>query len=118
MPNSTNACISSFADTIETFNSSEISLAVIVGLEYKKCKRSSRFLDFLIFDSIDKSPRLVVEVDGVKFHAEGTRQAGRDSMKNSILSKYGLPLLRFRTDGSDEREKLNDTFSNILNLKN
>lgn len=65
-------------------------------------------VDFLIFDSIDKSPRLVIEVDGVKYHAEGTRQAERDVMKNSILNKYGLPLLRFRTDGSGELNQLID----------
>lgn len=65
-------------------------------------------VDFLIFDSIDKSPRLIVEVDGVKFHAEGTRQAERDAMKNAILNKYGLPLLRFRTDGSGELKQLID----------
>lgn len=64
--------------------------------------------DFLIFDSIDKSPRLIIEVDGVKFHADGTRQAERDAMKNSILNKYNLPILRFRTDGSNERKQLID----------
>lgn len=71
-------------------------------------------VDFLIFDSIDKSPRLIVEVDGVKFHAEGTRQAERDAMKNSILNKYGLPILRFRTDGSNERKKLVNVLNSIL----
>lgn len=70
-------------------------------------------VDFLIFDSIDKSPRLVVEVDGVKFHTEGTRQAERDAMKNSILNKYDLPLLRFRTDGSNEHQKLSKMFENL-----
>ena len=72
-------------------------------------------VDFLIFDSIDKSPRLILEVDGVKFHAEGTRQAERDAMKNAILSKYGLPLIRFRTDGSDERKKLMGVLDGLSN---
>lgn len=63
-------------------------------------------MDFLIIDSINKSPQLVIDVDGVKFHAEGTRQSERDTMKNSILKKYDLPLLRFRTDGSNERKKI------------
>lgn len=71
-------------------------------------------VDFLIFDSIDKSPRLVIEVDGVKYHAEGSRQAERDAMKNEILNKYDLPILRFRTDGSDEREKLVNTIYGLL----
>jgi superfamily I DNA and/or RNA helicase len=63
-------------------------------------------VDFLIFEKIGKSPRLVVEVDGVTFHAEGTRQAERDKLKNGILDKYELPYLRFRTDGSKEYEQL------------
>ena len=43
---------------------------------------------------------------GVKFHIEGSRQAESDAMKNEIFNKYGLPLLRFRTDESDERKHL------------
>ena len=63
-------------------------------------------VDFLIFDRIGKVPRLIVEVDGTSFHAEGTRQAERDQLKNGILNKYGLPYIRFRTDGSGEQERL------------
>jgi len=51
-------------------------------------------VDFVIFDTIDKSPRLVIEVDGAKYHAEGTRQSERDAMKNEILNKYNLPTYR------------------------
>jgi len=63
-------------------------------------------VDFLIFDKIGKMPRLVIEVDGVAYHAQGTRQAKRDAMKNTILEKYALPYVRFKTDGSDERKRL------------
>ncbi|MDD3419012.1 MAG: AAA domain-containing protein [Candidatus Gastranaerophilales bacterium] len=65
-------------------------------------------VDFLIFDTIDKSPRLVIEVDGVRFHTEGTRQSERDAMKNDILNKYGLPILRLRTDGNNERKQITE----------
>lgn len=71
-------------------------------------------VDFVIFDTIDKSPRLVIEVDGVKYHAEGTRQAERDAMKNEILNKYSLPIARFRTDGSNERKQLIEVLDNLL----
>lgn len=87
--------------------------SLLTQAEEKYAMNILTHVDFLIFDSIDKSPRLIVEVDGVKFHADGTRQAERDAMKNSILNKYGLPLLRFRTDGSYERKKLIDAFANI-----
>jgi superfamily I DNA and/or RNA helicase len=63
-------------------------------------------VDFLIFDTLGKSPVLAVEVDGVSFHQEGSRQSERDMMKNEIFGKYEIPYIRFRTDGSNERERL------------
>jgi hypothetical protein len=72
-------------------------------------------VDFLVFDAIGKTPRLVVEVDGAAFHAEGTRQSERDAMKNAILEKYDLPIIRFRTDGSGERKRLVQAFHDIIN---
>lgn len=63
-------------------------------------------LDFMIYNKIDKSPVLAIEVDGYDFHKEGTKQNARDLMKNTILEKYGIPLIRFNTTGSMEKEKL------------
>jgi len=37
---------------------------------------------------------------------EGTDQYVRDRMKDSVLSKVGLPLLRLSTEGSNEKEKI------------
>src|SRR5690606_12035383 len=39
--------------------------------EKKYALHASTHVDFLIFDSLGKIPRLVVEVDGVSFHSEG-----------------------------------------------
>ena len=72
-------------------------------------------VDFLIFDAIGKIPKLVIEVDGVAFHAEGTRQYERDMLKDKILNNYGLPILRFKTDGSREREQLVEVLDAIVN---
>ena len=63
-------------------------------------------VDFMIYNQISKAPVLAIEVDGVQFHREGTRQAQRDKMKNTILSKYGIRLLRLPTNGSGELEKV------------
>ena len=63
-------------------------------------------IDFVLVNRLSKLPVLLIEVDGVAYHQEGTKQAERDKMKNSILEKYQLPLLRLRTDGSEEREKI------------
>lgn len=32
-------------------------------------------------------------------------QASRDLLKNHIMEMYGIPLLRFKTNGSGEKEK-------------
>jgi superfamily I DNA and/or RNA helicase len=70
-------------------------------------------VDFLVFDILSKSPKFAIEVDGVAFHKEGTRQAKRDNMKDVIFKKYNIPLLRFRTDGSGEREQLIEVLKRI-----
>ena len=63
-------------------------------------------VDFLLFRKMDKSPLLAIEVDGTAFHTIGSAQAERDQKKNHIFEKCGIPLLRLRTDGSGEREKI------------
>lgn len=63
-------------------------------------------IDFLIFNRMSKQPILAIEVDGYEFHRQGTRQSDRDSLKNHILELYNIPLLRFYTNGSSEKEKL------------
>lgn len=63
-------------------------------------------VDFLLYNRISKKPVLAVEVDGYEYHKGNTVQAGRDLMKNHILELYGIPLLRFQTNGSGEKEQL------------
>ena len=63
-------------------------------------------IDFLLFNKMDKSPVIVIEVDGTKYHAEGSRQAERDAMKNSVLQKCGIPILRIRTNESGESSRI------------
>ena len=63
-------------------------------------------VDFLLFNQMDKQPVLAIEVDGTVFHEARSKQAVRDAKKNSILEKCGVPLLRLRTDGSGEKEKI------------
>jgi len=71
-------------------------------------------IDFVIYKTIDNSPFLAIEVDGYKYHQEGTQQAQRDILKNDILNKYNIPLIRFKTNGSDEKNILINTINNIL----
>ena len=84
--------------------------------ECKYAMNSATHLDFLIFNRLNKVPVLAVEVDGYKFHQEGTRQASRDKMKNEILDKYSIPWLRFNTTGSQERKILENKLIQLLGI--
>lgn len=75
-------------------------------VEEKKFARNPwSHVDFLIFNKLDKEALLAVEVDGVMFHHHD-KQRQRDALKDSILSKSNLPLLRVATNESGEKEKL------------
>jgi superfamily I DNA and/or RNA helicase len=81
--------------------------------EQKYAQHYNTHLDFLIYNKLGKNPILAIEVDGFEYHKTGTAQAERDKKKNSILAKYELPLLRFSTTGSGEKQKLIDKLTEI-----
>ena len=76
-------------------------------------RRNSR-LDFLLYNSIDKSPILAIEVDGRSFHSN-VKQRERDQKKSNILSSLKLPLLRLSTDGHSERERIAEELDKAIN---
>ena len=65
-------------------------------------------LDFLLYNKIDKTPILAIEVDGVSFHSNNLQQE-RDRKKNHILEILELPLLRLSTDGHSEETRVVDS---------
>ena len=71
-------------------------------------------LDFLIYNRIGKKPVLAIEVDGYEYHKENTVQASRDLMKNHIMELYEIPFLRFKTNGSGEREKIIEMLDKLV----
>lgn len=71
-------------------------------------------IDFLIFGRLDKMPVLAIEVDGYAFHGKNSDQHNRDMMKNAILQKYAIPIMRFSTTGSGEKERLETKLDRIL----
>ena len=80
--------------------------SLLTEAEVRYASNPLTHIDFLLFNKMDKSPVMAIEVDGTKYHAEGSRQAERDVMKNSVLSKCGIPVLRIRTNESDEQERI------------
>lgn len=100
-----------------------VSLATLIRdytlLTEEECRYARNPLthvDFLLFRQMDKQPLLAIEVDGTAFHEPGSKQAERDVKKNSVLKKYGVPLLRLRTDGSGEREKIETALQASLQI--
>lgn len=81
--------------------------------EQKYARHYKTHLDFLIYNKLGKNPILAIEVDGFEYHKEGTEQSERDKKKDTILEKYELPLLRFSTTGSGEKQKLIDKLTEL-----
>lgn len=71
--------------------------------ELKYASREWTHIDFVIYNKMDKKPSLAIEVDGYTFHKKSTAQSQRDELKNEILKKYNIPLIRLSTIGSDEK---------------
>ena len=63
-------------------------------------------LDFVVFYRQDKACALVIEVDGFAFHENNPEQLHRDALKDAILAKYKVPVLRLASNGSRERERI------------
>jgi len=86
-------------------------------LDDDECRFAMNILthtDFVIFNKLDKMAVLVVEVDGYAFHAYNPKQLERDKMKDRILKKYGIPILRIATNESGEEKKLHKKLSQVL----
>lgn len=82
--------------------------------ERRYASNGATHLDFLIYNRVSKRPVLAVETDGYRFHKQGTRQSERDRMKDRILDRYGLPLLRLSTTGTDEEAKIHTQLTKLL----
>lgn len=86
-------------------------------LNERECKYAmnpNTHIDFLLYNRISKNPVLAIEVDGWDNHKEGTVQAERDVLKDHILELYGIPLERFKTNGSGEKERLMEVLNELF----
>jgi len=79
--------------------------------ENKFAMKISTHTDFMIFNKLNKNPILVVEVE---HNDKNKKQLISDNMKDTILNKCDLPVLRFKTNGSEEQEKLYNKLIEVL----
>lgn len=90
------------------------SLELLNEHECRYAMNPATHIDFLLYNRISKKTVLAVEVDGYEYHEKDTVQASRDLMKNHILEVYKIPLLRFKTNGSGEKEKIIEVLDGLL----
>lgn len=86
----------------------------LTEVEAKYARHGNTHLDFLIINRLTKAPVLAVEVDGYAFHKGNSKQFERDIMKDNILKKCDIPLIRFKTNESREKEKLIEILDGLL----
>lgn len=82
--------------------------------EYKFYRNPNAHADFLVYNKMSRKPVLVIEVDGVSFHEQQKVQQERDAKKNSILEKAGIPILRLKTNESNEETRIRDALRACL----
>lgn len=75
---------------------------------------SDSSLDFLIRAKGSRRVFLAIEVDGWEFHGMSEEQQRRDALKDSIMSIYGIPVLRLPTIGSGEGEQIRAALDRLL----
>lgn len=83
--------------------------------EAQFAKNPLSHIDLLLFERMGKTPILAIEIDGTRYHAAKSRQAERDTIKDRVLEKINLPLLRIRTDESGVQERIISALEEILN---
>lgn len=99
-------------DTYRTLTfHSQVALIQLVSLtnnpltpREQEFMRNRASCDFVLYFKIGKTPLGVIEVDG-KMH-DSKQQAERDQLKNNILEKSSLPLLRLKTIESNIEGKI------------
>jgi very-short-patch-repair endonuclease len=72
--------------------------------------RNGASCDFVLYFKVGKMPLGVIEVDGGSH--DKPEQAERDALKNNILEKSNVPLLRLRTVESRIEDKVAQFLAN------
>lgn len=89
-------------------------LALLNERECAYVMNPATHLDFVILNRISKKIVLAIEVDGYEYHKNGTVQAERDKLKDHILELYKIPFIRFKTNGSGEKEMIMEKLAGLV----
>ncbi len=83
--------------------------------EMKYIKNPLSHVDFLFYNKITKEPLFVIEIDGIKYHEQNESQLDHDRVKDYALAMNGIPVHRFKTNESGEKEKLENILKEYTN---
>ena len=89
--------------------------SVLTEEETRYASNPLTHLDFLLFNTMNRAPLLAIEIDGTSFHAPGTAQANRDTIKDHVMEKIHIPLLRIKTNESGERARIETALLSAVN---
>ena len=70
-------------------------------------------VDFLFYNRVSKERLFVLEVDGIRFHEQKIKQTLKDNIKDKALEMNGIPVYRFKTNESNEENRLKEILNNF-----
>ncbi len=85
-----------------------------VAVSRAKKRRIRVWVLYVILNRISKKIVLAIEVDGYEYHKNGTVQAERDRLKDHILELYKISFIRFKTNGSGEKEMITEKLDGLV----
>jgi hypothetical protein len=65
-------------------------------------------VDFFFYNKVSKEKLFVLEVDGIRYHEQNKKQAIHDDIKNRVLQSNNIPVFRFKTNESNEKQRLTE----------
>jgi superfamily I DNA and/or RNA helicase len=65
-------------------------------------------VDFLFYNKVTKKSLFVIEVDGIRYHEQKKKQVVHDKIKDRVLAMNNIPVFRFKTNESNEKERLKE----------
>lgn len=90
-----------------------IRLGSIVKLTDKLTPKEKSYIlhpwthvDFLFYNKVSKQKLFVLEVDGIRYHEQDKKQTEHDRIKDNILLANNIQVYRFKTNQSNEKERL------------
>jgi len=71
-------------------------------------------VDFLFYNKVSKERLFVLEVDGIQYHEQNKKQSFHDEIKDRALKMNGVTIYRFRTNESNEKQKLLEILDKLV----